>query len=51
VTDWIYFIHPPREDFAATITAEEQAVWAEHFRRLQKLVADGSRVSLLRGRD
>jgi uncharacterized protein len=41
VTEWIYFIHPPREDFAETMTAEEQSVWAEHFRRLQQLLADG----------
>jgi uncharacterized protein YciI len=41
VTEWIYFIHPPREDFAETMTAEEQSVWAEHFRRLQELLADG----------
>ncbi len=41
VTEWIYFIHPPRDDFAATMTAEEQAVWAEHFQRLQRLLADG----------
>jgi uncharacterized protein YciI len=41
VTEWIYFIHPPRENFAATMTAEEKAVWAEHFTRLQGLRADG----------
>jgi uncharacterized protein YciI len=41
VTEWVYFIHPPREDFAATMTAEEKAVWAEHFQRLQQLVAGG----------
>jgi uncharacterized protein YciI len=41
VTEWIYFIHPPRENFAATMTAEEKAVWAEHFTRLQGLLADG----------
>jgi uncharacterized protein YciI len=41
VTEWIYFIHPPREDFAETMTAEEQSVWAEHFQRLQQLLADG----------
>jgi uncharacterized protein YciI len=39
--EWIYFIHPPRDDFAATITDAEQAVWAEHFARLQRLLADG----------
>jgi uncharacterized protein YciI len=41
VTEWIYFIHPPREDFAETMTAEEESVWAEHFLRLQQLLADG----------
>ena len=41
MTEWIYFIHPPREDFAATMTAEEESVWAEHFLRLQRLLADG----------
>jgi uncharacterized protein YciI len=41
VTEWIYFIHPPREDFAATMTADEQAVWAEHFQRLQGLLVSG----------
>jgi uncharacterized protein YciI len=41
MTEWIYFIHPPRDDFAATMTAAEKAVWAEHFERLQRLLADG----------
>jgi uncharacterized protein YciI len=41
VTEWVYFIHPPRENFGATMTAEEKAVWAEHFTRLQGLLADG----------
>ena len=41
MSEWIYFIHPPREDFAATMTAEEQAVWSEHFTRLQRLQAEG----------
>jgi uncharacterized protein YciI len=41
VSEWIYFLHPPRDDFAATMTAEEQAVWAEHFQRLQRLLASG----------
>jgi uncharacterized protein YciI len=38
---FIYFIHPPRDDFAATMTDAEKAVWAEHFGRLQRLLADG----------
>ena len=41
VTEWIYFIHPPRDDFAATMTAEEKDVWAEHFQRLRLLLAAG----------
>ncbi len=41
VTEWIYFIHPPRENFAATMIAEEKAVWARHFEWLQDLLAGG----------
>jgi uncharacterized protein YciI len=41
VSEWIYFIHPPRHDFAATMTDEEKAVWAVHFERLQAMLADG----------
>ena len=41
VAEWIYFIHPPREDFAATMTDEEKGVWAIHFERLQRLTAEG----------
>jgi uncharacterized protein YciI len=40
--EWIYFIHPPRENFAATMTAEEEAVWDVHFERLQRLLAEGT---------
>jgi uncharacterized protein YciI len=41
MAEWVYFIHPPRDDFAATMTDEEKAVWGEHFARLQRLLADG----------
>jgi uncharacterized protein YciI len=41
VSEWIYFIHPPREDFAATMTPKEQAVWDVHLERLQSLLAEG----------
>ncbi len=41
MSEWIYFLHPPRDDFAATMTPEEQAVWGTHFERLQRLLADG----------
>jgi uncharacterized protein YciI len=42
VSEWIYFIHPPRENFAATMTDEERAAWGVHFERLQRLLADGT---------
>jgi uncharacterized protein YciI len=42
MAEWIYFIHPPRENFAATMTGEEQAVWSVHFERFQRLLAEGT---------
>jgi uncharacterized protein YciI len=44
MAEWIYFIHPPRDDFAATMTEAERAVWAEHFERLQQLMDEGTLV-------
>jgi uncharacterized protein YciI len=41
MSEWIYFIHPPREDFAATMTDEERAAWSVHFERFERLLADG----------
>lgn len=38
---WIYFLHPPRANFAATMTSGEEAVFGEHFEHLQRLLADG----------
>ncbi len=38
---WIYFIHPPREHFADTMTDEEDAVWSEHFQRLKRMKDEG----------
>ncbi len=40
--EWIYFIHPPRDDFAATMSDEETAAWGLHFDRFQRMLADGS---------
>ena len=39
MAEWIYFIHPPRDNFAATMTDEEKAVWGVHFDRFQRLLA------------
>jgi uncharacterized protein YciI len=44
VAEWIYFIHPPREDFAETMTEQERAVWAVHFERLKRLLAEGTMI-------
>jgi uncharacterized protein YciI len=41
MAEWIYFIHPPRENFAATMTADEREVWGIHFERLQRLLREG----------
>jgi uncharacterized protein YciI len=42
MAEWIYFLHAPREDFAATMTAEEISVWDQHFERLKRLLAEGT---------
>ncbi len=41
MSEWIYFIHPPRDHFAETMTDEEREVWRVHFERLKRLVDDG----------
>jgi uncharacterized protein YciI len=40
MAEWIYFLHPPRANFAATMTEAEGAVFGEHFAHLQRLLAD-----------
>jgi len=40
--EWIYFIHPPRDDFAESMTPEEGAVWRTHFARFERAMADGT---------
>ncbi len=41
MAEWIYFIHPPRDDFAATMTDVEKECWGRHWERIQQLYADG----------
>jgi hypothetical protein len=36
VARWIYFLHPPRENFAATMTEDEQAVWSDAARKVME---------------
>jgi uncharacterized protein YciI len=42
MAEWIYFMHAPREDFAATMTEREDRVCDEHFERLKRLLAEGT---------
>ena len=44
MAEWIYFLHPPREDFAATMTDAERAAFALHLEHLTGLLADGALV-------
>ena len=41
MAEWIYFMHPPRDNFAETMTKEEKEVWGVQFERFQRLLADG----------
>ena len=41
MASWIYCIHPPRDNFAATMTDAEREVWGRHFARLQRLFDEG----------
>jgi uncharacterized protein YciI len=41
MAEWIYFLHPPRDNFAATMTDEERAAFGEHARWLAKLLDEG----------
>lgn len=42
MAEWIYFIHPPRENFAETMTEAEEEAWGRHWDRLKRLYLDGS---------
>ena len=42
MAEWVYFIHAPRENFAETMTEEEQEVWGHHVELLTRRLEDGS---------
>lgn len=44
MAEWVYFLHPPRDNFAATMTDAEREVWGVHFARLKRLLAEGTLV-------
>jgi hypothetical protein len=41
MSTWISFIHPPRDDFAATMTDAGSEAWGRHRERIQRLFLDG----------
>jgi uncharacterized protein YciI len=41
MAEWIYFLHAPRENFAATMTEPEGEAWDRHFERLGRMLDDG----------
>ncbi|HEY2791348.1 MAG TPA: YciI family protein, partial [Micromonosporaceae bacterium] len=41
MSEWIYFLHPPRDNFAATMTEPEVAAFGAHFTYLKSLLAAG----------
>jgi len=44
MAEWMYFLLPPRDDFAATMSPEEQAAFDDHMTYMEKLLADGTLV-------
>ena len=40
MSTWVYFLHPPRENFAASMTADEVAAWNRHFGWLEGMDAE-----------
>jgi hypothetical protein len=49
MSEWLYFLHPPRENFAATMTDDEVAAWNLHFKWLGGLLEDRSLVLAAQG--
>jgi uncharacterized protein YciI len=44
MAEWVYLLHPPRDDFAATMTPDEASAFKAHFEWLDGLFAQGSLV-------
>jgi uncharacterized protein YciI len=41
VSEWIFFMHPPRDDFVATMTDGERAAFEAHATWLRSLLTEG----------
>jgi len=44
MAEWMYFLLPPRDDFAATMTAEEAAAFDQHAAYMEALLREGTLV-------
>ncbi len=42
MAEWVYFIHAPRENFAESMSEQEQEVWGRHVELLTRRLEDGS---------
>lgn len=41
MSEWIFLMHPPRDDFMATMTDDERSAFDAHAAWLRDLLADG----------
>ena len=41
MAEWVFFMHPPRDDFIATMIDGERSAFDAHAAWLRKLLADG----------
>ena len=41
MSEWVLFLHPPRDDFIATMTGAERSAFDAHAAWLRTLLADG----------
>ena len=41
MSEWVFFMHPPRDDFIATMSSAERAAFDAHAAWLRRLLADG----------
>lgn len=45
VSEWVFFMHPPRADFMATMTEAERSAFDAHAVWLRQLLADGALIA------
>jgi hypothetical protein len=50
MSEWVFFMHPPRDDFTATMTEAERSAFEAHAAWLRGDLRP-YRLGLLRGRD